>query len=70
MLGCIGLVISSAAHTVAYRARTLSSTNPSLARAEREFLRGKRYQFIKVRIVWADGSVSIGPQRLGPAKVL
>jgi hypothetical protein len=51
-------------------ARLLSKINPALVAAEREFLRGRKWTDIKVRIEYVDGRVVEGPHPVKPAKVL
>jgi len=50
--------------------RPLSSINPRLVRAEKDFWEGRRWTFIKVSIKYADGSVVEGSQRLKADRVL
>lgn len=53
-----------------FGARALSKVNPSLVKAEREFIAGKRYSDIKVSGVMANGDTRTGPVKLPTDKVL
>jgi hypothetical protein len=55
---------------VAYHPRSLYKTNPEFVKAEKEFLAGKRWQFIKVTFKLADGTTSTGPRKPKPCKTL
>lgn len=51
-----------------FKRRSLFAVNRPLWQAEREFIAGKQWQDIRVRIEYADGSVVEGPQKLPPDK--